>query len=50
MLKDLVETDRSQMAVWPMRVACWVPKAKPHTNAMSYLLLSHCNTGCMNAR
>jgi hypothetical protein len=26
--KNVVEPGRSQMAIWRMRVACWIPKAK----------------------
>ena len=39
-----VEPDRSQMRIWRMRIACWVPKA---TN--THLLLFHSNNGCTNA-
>jgi hypothetical protein len=27
MWKGIVEPYRSQMAVWSMRIACWIPKA-----------------------
>ena len=27
MWKNMVETDRPRMAIWRMRIACWVPKA-----------------------
>jgi len=37
MWKNTVQRDRSQMTVWQMRIACWIPNA---TNAHSqYLIL-----------
>jgi len=27
MLKNIVEWGRTQMAIWRMRIACWIPKA-----------------------
>jgi len=27
MWKNIVEQGRSQMTIWRMRVACWIPKA-----------------------
>ena len=27
MLKNILETDRPQLTVWRMRIACWMPKA-----------------------
>jgi len=27
MWKNMVELDRSQMKIWCMRIACWIPKA-----------------------
>jgi len=32
MWKNIVERDRSQMTIWRMRKACWIPRA---TNAKS---------------
>jgi hypothetical protein len=32
MLKNIVEWGRAQMAIWRMRIACWIPKA---TNTQS---------------
>jgi len=32
MWKNVVERDRPQVAIWRMRIACWIPKA---TNAHS---------------
>jgi len=28
MWKNIVEPDRSQMSIWRMRTACWIPRAK----------------------
>ena len=37
MWKNLVERGRTQMAIWRMRIACWIPKA---TNTHSeYVIL-----------
>jgi hypothetical protein len=37
MLKNIVERGRTQMAIWRMRIACWIPKA---TNTHSeYVIL-----------
>jgi hypothetical protein len=41
MWKNIVELDRPQMAVWCMRIACWIPKATKHT-------LRICNTHCFS--
>jgi hypothetical protein len=33
--KNIVEPDRSQMTIWRMRIACWMPKAtNTHTQNM----------------
>jgi hypothetical protein len=40
MWKNVVEPDRSQMIIWRMRIACWIPKA---TNTQSeYVMLIAC--------
>jgi len=37
MWKNIVEPDRTQMTIWRMRIACWIPKA---TNTHSeYVIL-----------
>jgi hypothetical protein len=37
MSKNFAETDRPQMTIWRMRIACWIPKA---TNTRSeYVIL-----------
>ena len=52
MWKNIVERGRPQMAIWRMRVACWIPKAtnthththtntNTHTNTHTY---THTNT------
>jgi len=28
MLKNIAQPDMSHMAIWRMRIACWIPKAK----------------------
>ena len=28
MWKNIVQPDRSQMTIWRMRIACWIPNAK----------------------
>jgi hypothetical protein len=43
MWKNNVELGRKLMTIWCMSFACWI-----HTQNMSYLLLFHCNNGCMN--
>jgi hypothetical protein len=32
MWKNVVEAERSQMTIWQMRIACWIPEA---TNTLS---------------
>jgi len=41
--KNVVEPDRSQMTIWRMDIACWIPKATNSTQNMQQLLLCHCN-------
>jgi len=50
MWKNSVESDRLQMTIWRMRIACWIPKAK-NTNS-EYVILNvifHGNNGNVNA-
>ena len=42
MWKSTAETDRPQMEIWRMRIACWIPKAID-TASEYVLLLLHCN-------
>jgi hypothetical protein len=38
MWKNIVETDRPQMTIWRMRVACWMPKAtKTHSEYVTVI-------------
>jgi len=39
MWKNIVEPDRSQMTIWRMRIACWIPKA---TNTHSDYIINIC--------
>jgi len=35
MWQNIVERDRSQMTIWRMCIACWIPKAKnAHTQVV----------------
>jgi hypothetical protein len=46
--KNIAEPDRIQMAIWRMRIACWIPKA---TNTHSeYVILFFFFTAIMAAR
>jgi len=31
MWKNIVQPDRPQMAIWRMRIACWITEATKHT-------------------
>ena len=37
--KNIVEPDRSQMTIWRMRIACWIPKAT-NTHSQYVILIS----------
>jgi hypothetical protein len=45
MLRIFVEPGRSQMRVWRMRIAGWVPKARNARSQNIILLLLHYNSG-----
>jgi hypothetical protein len=48
MLENIVERDRPYIAVWCMRIACWIPKA---TNINTQVCNTHCfSTATMVAR
>jgi hypothetical protein len=48
MWENIVERGRSQMAIWRMRIGCWIPKAtNTHTQIV---LLSHCFNVCTKPR
>jgi hypothetical protein len=38
-----------QSEIRDMHIACWILKATTHSHNIQYLLLFHCNNGCMNA-
>jgi len=48
MWKNMVKWGRQQMAIWGMRIACWIPKAT-YTHSEYVILPFHCNSGCTNA-
>ena len=37
--KNIVEPERPQMAIWRMRIACWVPKAA-NTHSKNVILIA----------
>ena len=37
------------MTIRCMRIGCWIPKVKTHTQNMQFLFLFHCNNGFTNA-
>jgi hypothetical protein len=39
MWKNMVEKDRPQMIIWPLRFACWITDA-PNTHAEHTILIS----------
>jgi hypothetical protein len=40
--KNLVETDRSLMTTWLMRIACWITKAtNTHSECVMLIIFSH---------
>jgi hypothetical protein len=50
MSTNIVEPGRPQMTKWRMHIACWLPKTTNVYSDLEYLLLFHCNSGCINAR
>jgi len=39
MWENTVKPDRSQMAIWRMRIACWIPKAKnTHSDYVMFIV------------
>ena len=34
MWENTVESDRPQMSIWGMSIACWIPKTQTHTQNM----------------
>jgi hypothetical protein len=48
-LKYMVETDRTQMRVWHMRFACWIPKAA-NTHSEYVIIISFPLQQCLHKR
>jgi hypothetical protein len=46
MRQNIVQPDRTQMAIWRIHIACWIHNATDTSQYMYYLLLFHCNKGC----
>ena len=44
-----VQPDMQQMAIWCMRIACWIPKATNTHSEYVTLSLFHYNNGCSKA-
>jgi len=46
MWTNVAETERPQMKIWGMRIACWINKDPPHTRS-EYVMLNdfHDNNG-----
>ena len=49
MWKNTAESDRPQIAIWRMRIACWIPKATNTFSEYVTLLLFQYNNCCTNA-
>jgi len=48
MLKNTIQSDRPQMIIWRMRIACWITKAT-NTNSQVALVAFLLQNGCKNA-
>ena len=46
--KNVVHSDRLQMAIWRMRFPCWIPKATDTHSEYVMQLLSHGSSGYTN--
>ena len=46
MCKYIVQTERPQMAIWYMHIACWIGRTKNATSECTILLLFHWNNDC----
>ena len=49
MWKNVVERGRSQMTIWRMRIACWVPKATNAHTGCEILISFQLQQLCTNA-
>jgi hypothetical protein len=47
--KIIVEPDRSQIKMWPMRIEYWIPKAINTTSEYVLRIAFQCNSGYTNA-
>jgi hypothetical protein len=47
MWTNIVEQDRPEITIWPMRIACWIPKVAD-TLSQYVILLFHGNNGFAN--
>jgi hypothetical protein len=47
MWKNIMQTDRAQMTIWRLSIACWIPKST-YTHSEYVTLLFHCDSGCTN--
>jgi hypothetical protein len=47
--KNVVQQGRSQMTVWHMLVACWIPKATNTHSDFIIFIAFYSNNGCTNA-
>jgi len=48
MWDSTVESERPQMTVWHMRIACWILTATNTHSEYVILIAFHCKNGCMN--
>jgi hypothetical protein len=48
MWKNIVQPDRSQMTIWRMHIACWIPKATETHSQYVILIVFHGNNGYAN--
>ena len=48
MWKNIVQPYRTQMTMWRMHIACWIPQTTD-THSEYVILLFHCNSGGTNA-
>ena len=46
MCKNIVEPGRSQMTIWCIRIACWIPKDTNTHSQYVILIAFHNNNGC----
>ena len=49
MWKNIVQSDRPQMKIWPMRIACWITKATNSHSEYVILIAFPLQQCCKNA-